>query len=185
MSGGIWQRTLVYLGLKEEPEDGYDELPERFVPVDDPHAEHARRRPVGQEPQRPAGQATSRPTPLPDAPAPGNVRAIHGDVRMRAVGAPAVARAAVVEIRAFDDVEEIGSRYRTGQPVLFDTAGAPSEIARRVVDFVAGLTYASHGRLTKVGRRAFLLVPDGVDLPIDERQRLGDLGYRLPTGSDA
>lgn len=185
MSGGIWHRTLVYLGLKEEPEEGYDELPERFVPVDDPHAEHAPRRPVDQEPRHQATQAPPRPTPLADEPAPGNVRAIHGDVRMRAVGGPATARAAVVEVGVFDDVEEIGSRYRTGQPVLFDTSGAPSEIARRVVDFVSGLTYVSHGRLTKVGRRAFLLTPDGVDLPIDERQRLGDLGYRLPTGSDA
>ena len=185
MSGGIWQRTLVYLGLKEEPEDMYDELPQQFVPVDDPHAEHAPARPVDQEPQRPPGQAPSRPVPLADEPGPGNVRAIHGDVRMRAVGASTVARAAVVEIHVFDDVEEIGSRYRTGQPVLFDTAGAASEIARRVVDFVSGLTYASHGRLAKVGRRAFLLVPDGVDLPVEERQRLGDLGYRLPTGSDA
>lgn len=185
MSGGIWHRTLIYLGLKEEPEEGYDDLPERFVPVDDPHAEHAPQRAVDQEPERRPAPAPSRPTPLIDEPAPGNVRPIHGDVRMRAVGGPATARAAVVEIHVFDDVEEIGSRYRTGQPVLFDTAGAPSEIARRVVDFVAGLTYASHGRLTKVGRRAFLLVPDGVDLPVDERQRLGDLGYRLPTGSDA
>ena len=185
MSGGIWYRTLVYLGLKEEPEEGYDELPERFVPVDDPHAEHAPRRAVDQDERRESAQAPARPTPLADEPAPGNVRAIHGEVRMRAVGGPAVARAAVVEIRVFDDVEEIGSRYRTGQPVLFDTAGAPSEIARRVVDFVSGLTYALHGRLTKVGRRAFLLVPDGVDLAVDERERLGDLGYRLPTGSDA
>lgn len=185
MSAGIWHRTLVYLGLKEEPEEGYDELPERFVPVDDPHAEHAPQRAVDQQPQHAPTPGPSRPTPLIDEPAPGNVRAIHGDVRMRAVGAAVTARAAVVEIHVFEDVEEIGSRYRTGQPVLFDTAGAPSEIARRVVDFVAGLTYASHGRLTKVGRRAFLLVPDGVDLPVDERQRLGDLGYRLPTGSDA
>lgn len=177
MSGGMWHRTLVYLGLKEEPEEGYDELPERFVPVDDPHAEHA--------PARPGAPAPQRPAPLAEEPAPGNVRAIHGDLRMRAVGDAPQARAAVVEIRHFDDVEEIGSRYRTGQPVLFDVGAAGADVARRVVDFVSGLTYASHGQLSKVGRRAFLLVPEGVDLPGDERRRLGDLGYRLPTGSDA
>jgi cell division inhibitor SepF len=177
MSGGIWHRTLVYLGLKEEPEEGYDELPERFEPIDDPHAEHA--------PVRRANANPQHPTPLPEEPAPGNVRAIHGDVAMRPVGGTPPARAAVVEIRAFADVEEIGSRYRTGQPVLFDLSGAPSDVARRVVDFVSGLTYASHGHLSKVGRRAFLLIPDGVDLSMEERRRLGDLGYQLATGSDA
>jgi len=54
-----------------------------------------------------------------------------------------------------------------------------------VVDFVSGLTYASHGKLTKVGRRAFLLVPDGVELPEDDQRRLGDLGYRVTAGSEA
>jgi cell division inhibitor SepF len=55
-----------------------------------------------------------------------------------------------------------------------------------VVDFIAGLTYASHGKLTKVGRRAFLLVPDGVDLPADDQRRLSDLGYRVASaGSEA
>ena len=31
MSGSMWQRTLIYLGLREEPEEEYDELPERVV----------------------------------------------------------------------------------------------------------------------------------------------------------
>jgi cell division inhibitor SepF len=175
MSRGIWHGTLVYLGLKEEPEEGYDELPERFVPEHDPHAEHAPMRPT---PLREPAQG-------PAEAAPANVRALHPDIHVRALTTAPAVRAAVVEVVTFDDVEAIGSRYRTGQPVLFDVSAASSESARRVVDFVSGLTYASHGRLTKVGRRAFLLVPDGVQLPEEDRRRLGDLGYQLPTGSDA
>ncbi len=173
MSRGIWHGTLVYLGLKEEPEEGYDELPERFVPEDDPHAEHA----------------PARPTPLheaaPAAAAPANVHALHPDVHVRALASSQSVRAAIVDVTTFDEVEAVGSRYRTGQPVVFDLGTASPEVARRVVDFVSGLTYVSHGQLTKVGRRAFLLVPDGVELPDDDRRRLGDLGYRVPTGSDA
>jgi cell division inhibitor SepF len=172
----MWNRTLVYLGLREEPEDGYDDLPER-VSDDDPPAERGTR-------PRPA---TARgDTEHAGASLESNVRALRtGDVHVRAVSPSSLTRAAVIEVREFEDVESIGSRYRTGQPVVFDVSGVDAVVGRRVVDFVSGLTFALRGRLTKVGTRAFLLVPDGVELPADERRRLDDLGYRLPTGSDA
>ncbi len=185
MSSGLWYRTLVYLGLKEEPEEGYDDLPQRFDdagteephrrfdPAGDPDLDTARRpaaRDAGHEPAA-NGRENVRPLRVADA---DNVRPIGAAVRL-----------AVVEIGRFEDVEEVGSRYRTGQPVLFDVRGADAAVARRVVDFVAGLTYALRGRMSKVGGRAFLLVPDGVTLPSDELDRAAALGYRLPSRSDA
>lgn len=160
-SGTWWHRTLVYLGLKEEPEEGYDELPED-VGAPEPAAVVA-----GSEPDR------------------------HGDVTVRSLR-PASAgdrvpgtRAAIVEVHAFEDVESVGARFRTGQAVLFDAAGSDGATARRVLDFVSGMTYVSRGSLDKVGGRAFLLVPDGVQVPDDERRRLSGLGYRVPAGSEA
>ena len=200
MSSGMWNRTLVYLGLKEEPEEDYDGTTEHFVPEDDPYAEHAEPRPararVREEvrpvarPERDQRATSSGDEPRDDA----TVRPLRrdelaaagtGDVHVRAVPSLPVARAAVVEISSFGDVPAIGSRYRTGQAVLFDLSRASSAEARRVVDFVSGLTYALRGRLTKVGSRAFLLVPDGVHLPAEERRRLGDLGYRVSAGAES
>lgn len=189
MSSGMWNRTLIYLGLKEEPEEDdeivgagtNDGAPERFVPEDDPHAEHAAPRPAAGRSRGETDDETVRP-----------LRG-EGDVRVRPVStlapgsgrqATQSGRAAVVEIAGFDDVPAIGSRYRTGQAVLFDLSGADAAEARRVVDFVSGLTYALRGRLTKVGGRAFLLVPDGVHLPAEERRRLDDLGYRISAGAE-
>jgi cell division inhibitor SepF len=189
-SNGLWHRTLIYLGLKEEPEEGYDELPERFDPEDDPHAEHAPARPRSAGAGRPAPSPSREgrepsPSPAPVEDEEATIRPLRtGDVHVRAVPSVPVARAAVVELAAFDEVEAVGARYRTGQAVLFDLASASTAEARRVVDFVSGLTYVSRGQLTKVGGRAFLLVPDGVHLPAEERRRLGDLGYRLPSGSE-
>jgi len=77
----------------------------------------------------------------------------------------------------FDDVEVIGARYRLRSPVLFDVSGCSREVARRAVDFVAGLTFASRGSLRRTAPKAFLLVPEGVDIPLDERRRLAQLGY--------
>jgi cell division inhibitor SepF len=179
-SSGLWHRTLIYLGLKEEPEEEYDELPERFDPEDDPHAEHAApRRTTRPGPARPARDASDEGRD--DA----VVRPLRtGDVHVRAVANAPVVRAAVVQVAGFDDVESVGARYRTGQAVLFDLAGAPAADARRVVDFVSGLTYVTRGQLDKVGSRAFLLLPDGVHLPAEERRRLEELGYRLPRRSE-
>jgi cell division inhibitor SepF len=208
---GMWNRTLVYLGLREEPEDDYDELPERFVPEDDPHAQHAPERPRERE-REPASVAArgarddrtpTEPRARSDAPdrveprdsrltrderrgsrEESNVRPLRtGDVHVRAVPPTPLVRAAVVELEVFDDAEAIAARYRTGQPVLFDLRATDSATARRVVDFVSGVTYALRGRLTKVGARAFLLLPDGVELSAEEQRRLSELGYRLPLGT--
>lgn len=187
MSSGLWYRTLVYLGLKEEPEEGYDDLPERmggggddrggpthrrFDPAGDPDLDRGRRPGDRDATWSRGDDERENVRPLRVADGGDNIRPLASPVRL-----------AVVEVGRFEDVEEVGSRYRTGQPVLFDVAGADSAAARRVVDFVAGLTYALRGRMTKVGGRAFLLVPDGVELPPDEVRRLDALGYRLPAGS--
>lgn len=219
----MWNRTLVYLGLREEPEEMYDEAPERSTPEDDPHVEHAPERPrasrtlVGataaphngngevrteahgttrhgdderDRPTRPRSdeQVTTGMTRDRGEPEDSNVRSLRtGDSHVRAVERESAkfARAALVEVEGFEDVESIGSRYRAGQPVLFDIRPGDRASAQRVVDFVSGLTYASHGRLTKVGARAFLLIPEGVWLSEDEQRRLRGLGYRLPAADDA
>lgn len=171
MSSGLWYRTLVYLGLKEEPEEGYDELPERVAVGD---SAHERFDPV-HDPDAYGGDRG-------DADAGSNVRPLRPADRP---AARATARLAVVDVAVFDDVEDIASRYRTGQPVVFDVRGTDGATARRVVDFVSGLTYALRGGMKKVGPKAFLLVPDGVALHDDEHDRLAALGYRVPSASDA
>lgn len=196
---GVWRKTLVYLGLVEEPEE-HDDLPEQFAPEDAtgegvPPGD-ARRRPVDRRP--PGGRAARAPdTSIPAAEDAGedrrawraaaadeeatNVRPLRmpepGAAHVRAMAGYTAARVAVVHVSAFDHVEEVGARYRDGQPVLFDLSTADPVDARRVLDFVSGTTYALHGRLRRAGDRAFLLVPEDVDIPPDERERLAGLGY--------
>ena len=72
---------------------------------------------------------------------------------------------------------EIGRQYRMGSPVLFDMTDADGATARRILDFVSGVTFALRGRMVKMSARAFLMVPEGVELPASERERLAALGY--------
>ncbi len=130
MSSGLWYRTLVYLGLKEEPEEGYDDLPERVTDT-------SRRDDAGYWEQRPdpapgiGGHERFDPVGDPDLD-PDRPRGAGGDSNVRPLRAADAGHArprggvrlAVVEVARFDDVEQVGSRYRTGQPVLFDVSRA-------------------------------------------------------------
>ena len=160
----MWSRTLVYLGLREEPDDVVGDW--QVVDEEPEAAEPRRTAPVAAATAAPAASAARRPEV-----ASSNVRPLRSSVDI------AGERVSVVQVRVFDDVEAIGSRYRQRQPVLFDVSGCSREIGRRAVDFVSGLTYASHGSLRRAAPRAFLVVPDGVDIPLDERRRLSQLGY--------
>lgn len=162
----VWRKTLVYLGLFEEPD-----------PHDEPAANGRRAAPA--EPPEPAAVASGNVRPL---------RTAFPDAGGHAAAAPMLepdpplaAEVVVVGVREFDDSERIGRMYRDGHPVLFDLSEVGRPLARRVLDFVAGMTYALEGRLTPAGTLAFLLVPAGVEVPRAERRRLASLGY----GSDA
>jgi cell division inhibitor SepF len=163
----FWGRTLVYLGLREEAEDHVD-----WEALEDTDVDSVPQSVSG----LPSGSAARAVTPVarPSVPARtevSNVRPLRSGLDVSAD------RVAVVQVQVFDDVETIGSRYRLRNPVLFDVSGCSREVARRVVDFVSGLTYASRGSLRRTAPKAFLLVPEGVDIPLDERRRLAQLGY--------
>lgn len=103
-----------------------------------------------------------------------------GNVRpLRLASTATVARTEVIEVATFDDCEVIARTYRDGRPVLFDLAAVDRTTARRVIDFVSGATYVLRGSLQRVGSRAFLLVPEGVDVPAEERDRIEARGYRF------
>jgi cell division inhibitor SepF len=160
----VWTRTLVYLGLREETEDAVDwQVLEDAEPTVRPVA----------SPQRSAAAPPARATTA----ATGSSGQVSNVRPLRAGLDVSSERVAVVQVRVFDDVEAIGSRYRLRHPVLFDVSACSREVARRTVDFVSGLTYASRGTLRRTASRAFLLVPEGLDIPLDERRRLAQLGY--------
>ncbi len=165
----MWRKTLVYLGLVEEPEE-HDELPERMPAPRQPAREPE---PFDQPRQAAVAQveehATVRRLARVDEP---------GGAHVRPMAAGLGARVQVVAVSGFDEgAAEIGRLYRMGSPVLFDMTDAPSATARRILDFVSGVTFALRGRLVKMSSRAFLIVPEGVELSATERERLAALGY--------
>ena len=157
MSNGVWQKTLVYLGLWEEPEaEPYDDLGTR-EPAPAPEPEHS---------------SNVRPLRLADEREGGSVVRIDGR------------RTVIVEVRDFEaDCERIVRHHRDGTPLLFDLAAVDATTARRVLDVISGMTFALHGTMQKVASRAFLLLPRGATLAPEERARLEAQGYRFADGA--
>lgn len=107
----------------------------------------------------------------------GNVR----QLRPEAAGMPGGLgrRVAIVAVADYEGgAREVGQRYRQSVPVVFDLTDAPTDDRRRVLDFVAGITFALHGEMVKVGPRSFLIVPEGGEVADAEWDRLATLGYR-------
>jgi cell division inhibitor SepF len=171
----MWKKTLSFLGLVEEYDDEYADLP----PEEEPAA-----RPT--EPPARAEQSNVRriaPTPSParmNEPAPtrdiGRSAPPGRDERPNGqhVGAPSVH---VTNPTTFNDVEEVGEQFRGGIPVIMNLAGASESVAKRMLDFASGLIFGLDGRIERVGDRVFLLTPAGLHVSTEERRRLSERGF--------
>ncbi|MDP9022104.1 MAG: cell division protein SepF [Actinomycetota bacterium] len=164
----MWRKTLIYLGLVEEPED--DEYGPGTLPNTEPDFSAA---PARDDHRRAWPRAVG-----PDA----NVRPLRSEDRSSHVRPldGGYTRVTIVRATSFDDAaEQVGEGYRGGQAVLLDVGDVDTRTGRRLLDFVSGVIFALRGRIVPAGQRAFLLLPEGMDVPLEERRRLSDLGYHV------
>jgi cell division inhibitor SepF len=85
----------------------------------------------------------------------GAVLSLHAQRQVRVV---------VVEPRSFDEVQGVTDNLKNRRPVIVNLEQAEPDLAKRVVDFVSGATYALNGSLQKVGNGIFLFVPNNMDI---------------------
>jgi cell division inhibitor SepF len=91
---------------------------------------------------------------------------------VRTVAATAApAKPTTVTPMAFNDAQEVGDRFREGQPVIINLESVDRELSRRIIDFTSGLCYALAGRMERVANGVYLLTPSAVDLADEERRR--------------
>src|SRR3989304_6208709 len=55
------------------------------------------------------------------------------------------------------------------RPVFVNLQGVEQDLARRIVDFLSGCTYALDGHLQRVGEEMFLFPPSNVAIPAELR----------------
>lgn len=57
----------------------------------------------------------------------------------------------------YTEVREIGELYRDGHVVLLDLTETEDDVAKRLVDFCAGIVFQNRGSIEKVVNKVFLL----------------------------
>jgi cell division inhibitor SepF len=161
------RNAMVWLGLAEDYEDEYTDEIEATGPgpLDDTTGEtNVRRLSTAR-----AGAATGTRVRAMD-----DLRTERVAQRARPMSNTTVHYTAPM---TFNEVEEVGDRFRNDIPVIMNLAGASENVAKRVLDFASGLIYGLDGRIERVGDRVFLLTPRGVEFSTEERRKLSERGF--------
>lgn len=172
MAQKFMHKAMVYLGLVDmDEDDDYDDE------IEEPAPSRGRQPAYADAPSTPefAPTATVRPLPREEA------RDVPATVTTRpAVIRPlAPAKQAKVNVVAplrFSDAQEIGDFVKSGSPVIVNLQASERDLARRMIDFCSGVTYALAGSMEKVADQVFLLTPSNVEVSPEERQRLQERG---------
>ena len=91
-----------------------------------------------------------------DAPRKGNkVVNIHATAQLQVV---------LVKPERFDQVTEIADRLRDKQSVVLNLESTNKDVARRLVDFLSGCSYALDGSVRKVAQSTYLFCPYNMDI---------------------
>lgn len=88
----------------------------------------------------------------------------------------AAAKVHVVAPSHFADAQEIGDLVKASNPVILNLQASDRDLARRMIDFCSGLTYALSGSMEKVADQVFLLTPSNVEVSQEDRLRLQERG---------
>jgi len=167
-----WHRALVYFGLAEDPD--YHE-PALYEPETGTHAT----------------------TGYDSSPAPRATVSRLGDKRRRSQdeiddifaddapptrrnlrpvgnggGGGADVRVHLVNPTSFNDAQEIADRFKHSTPVILNLQTTDSELAKRLIDFASGLTYALDGGMQKVAEKTFMLTPRNVEVSAEQTAQL-------------
>lgn len=87
------------------------------------------------------------------------------------------ARVHVVEPKSFNDAEQIGSKFKSDTPVIVNLQNIDRELAKRLIDFVSGLTYGLDGGIQRVAEMVFLLTPANIEVSAEDRKWMREKGF--------
>jgi cell division inhibitor SepF len=160
MSGAM-RKIGEYLGLLEDTGRYDDEYDGDFETQDVPTVASARA-PKVREP---------RPTPVSDL-----------SERRRPVPGPTGVVAELSKIttlhpRTYNEARTVGENFRDGTPVIMNLSEMDDNDAKRLVDFAAGLVFATRGTIERVTNKVFLLSPPNVTVAAEDKQRIAEGGF--------
>src|SRR3954454_6594679 len=182
MSGAM-RRIGEYLGLLEDTgryDDEYDTYDQSY---DDSYDD--RRYADAQHPTETHPVAVAKPSRREVREARQTGTVAHLDERRRG-GATAVApppsvaelsRITTLHPRTYNEARTVGENYRDGTPVIMNLSEMDDNDAKRLVDFAAGLIFATRGSIERVTSKVFLLSPPNVSVSTEDKERIAEDGF--------
>ncbi|MGH2924790.1 MAG: cell division protein SepF [Solirubrobacterales bacterium] len=169
-----WHRALVYFGLAEDPEyqesDLYDpDTGTQGEVYDSPALRPASVSPIRRRRARDEiDDIFADDEPVSDRTR--SLRSVEGN-------GGADVRVHLVTPYSFNDAQEVADRFKQDVPVILNLQTTDSELAKRLIDFTSGLTYALGGGMQKIADKTFLLTPRNVEVSAEEKARLVEKGF--------
>jgi len=87
------------------------------------------------------------------------------------------AKVHVIEPKSFNDAEQIGAKFKNDTPVIVNLQNIDRDLAKRLIDFVSGLTYGLDGGIQRVAEMVFLLTPANVEVSAEDRKWMREKGF--------
>ena len=66
--------------------------------------------------------------------------------------------------KTFDEAGELVNHLSRNRSLVMTLEGLPTETARRLLDFISGIVFALHGKITPVSAKTYFVSPENVDL---------------------
>ena len=86
----------------------------------------------------------------------------------------------VIEPVSFDDAQQVADHIRNHKPVVVNFENTNGDIAKRIIDFISGTTYALSGDIKKVGKNVFMCAPDNVSVNFSEETKKQPQNTTMP-----
>jgi cell division inhibitor SepF len=170
-----WHRALVYFGLAEDPEYEEADLYEPDTGAEGDLYDAPASRSASGSPLRSRRRARDEIDDIfaddePAAPRTRSLRPVGGN-------GGADVRVHLVTPYSFNDAQEVADKFKQDVPVILNLQTTDSELAKRLIDFTSGLTYALGGGMQKIADKTFLLTPRNVEVSAEEKARLVEKGF--------
>lgn len=88
-----------------------------------------------------------------------------------------LSRITTLHPRTYNEARTIGENFRDGVPVIMNLSEMDDADAKRLVDFAAGLVFATRGAIERVTQKVFLLSPPNVTIAAEDKQRIVEGGF--------
>jgi cell division inhibitor SepF len=77
----------------------------------------------------------------------------------------------------YNEARTVGEHFRDGIPVIMNLSEMDDADAKRLVDFAAGLVFATRGTIERVTSKVFLLSPANVSVAAEDKERMAEHGF--------